>query len=140
MRFGDRAPWRIDSSCGTFKTSVPNHPLGIAAHFIQNQGQQFTIRGVQTRLAAWYAELDSDGLQRTLPPLIQSQCAFCASNCSGSTLDIAAVANGAPNAAAVKTLLTNTAWSTGQPPPGLRLPWRPGRPNPLGRERTGGTT
>ena len=113
VRFGGSAPWGIDNSCGSFKTSVPNDPLGITAHFIQTQGQQFTIRGVQARLAAGYAELDSNGLQRTLPPLIQGQCAFCASNCTGSALDIATVANSAPNAAAVKTLLTATLW----PPP-----------------------
>jgi hypothetical protein len=106
------APWGAQG-CGIFRTSVNNDPLGITAHFIQDQGMQFTIRGVQSRLKQGYDDLDSNGLQRTLPPEIQTQCDFCAANCTGSALDLEAVANNAPNAATVKTLLTNTVWSTG---------------------------
>jgi hypothetical protein len=110
---GGSTPWGAAAGCGTFRTSVPNDPLGINANFIGAQGQQFTIRGVHARLAQGYAALDADGLQRTLPPGLQAQCDFCAASCSGTVLDIAAVANNAPNAATVKNLLTATPWSTG---------------------------
>jgi hypothetical protein len=107
---GSLVPWGIQN-CGTFKPTVPNDPLGETAHFIDSQGMQFTIRGVQQLFRQGYDGLEADGLQRTLDPSVQASCDFCALNCAGSTLDIATVANSAPNAATVKTLLTNTVWS-----------------------------
>jgi hypothetical protein len=83
VRGGGSAPWGISSGCGTFKTSVPNDPEGINAYFTGSQGQQFTIRGVQQKLAQGYNGLDADGLQRTLGPGLQTQCDFCATNCTG---------------------------------------------------------
>ncbi len=109
---GGTAPWGMQG-CGTFKTTVPNDPENVTSHFVQTNGKQFTIRGVQQLLATGYADLDADGLQRTLEPGIQAQCDFCAANCTGDTLSCEDVANNAVNAATVKTLLTNTAWSSG---------------------------
>src|SRR5262249_27267513 len=110
---GGTAPWGL-TNCGTFKGSVGNDPEGVIAHFIEVQGQQFTIRGVQQKLKQGYDALDADGLNRLLPPEIQGECDFCTNNCTGTSLDVASVANNAPNAAAVKTLFTNTNWNGGK--------------------------
>ena len=103
-------PWGM-SSCGSFDQTVPNDTLGITAHFTESLGTQASIFKVQERLASGYTNLDADGLQRSLEPGLQAQCTFCSSSCSGGSVDVASIANAAPNAAAVKTLLTNTVWS-----------------------------
>jgi hypothetical protein len=108
---GPLNPWGMSSSCGTFYQTVPNDPLGITAHFTASLGQQATIRKVQELFASGYNNLDADGLQRTLDPALQADCTFCSNNCTGSSLDEASIANSAPNAATVKTLLTNTVYS-----------------------------
>lgn len=107
------SPWGM-SNCGTFDQTLPNDPLGVTAHFTASLGQQASIFNVRTILAQGYNGLDANGLQRTLEPGLQTQCNFCATNCAGATLDVAAIANGAPNAATVKTLLTNTNWNNGK--------------------------
>jgi hypothetical protein len=105
-------PWGL-TNCGTFKQVLPNDPLGEVANFAGLSGSQIGIFNVRSGFASGYNGLDSDGLQRTLPPGVAATCQFCADNCAGATLDVAAVANSATNAATVKTLLTNTVWSGG---------------------------
>lgn len=107
-------PWGL-TNCGTFDQTVPVDPEGVTAAFAGLSGQQLSIFNVRARLASGYTGLAADGLQRTLPPDVEATCQFCADNCSGSTLNIEDVANNAVNAAAVKTLLTNTDWDSGAP-------------------------
>lgn len=105
-------PWGL-TGCGSFDQTVPNDPQGETANFAGLMGQQVSIFNVRSRLASGYNGLAADGLQRSLPPDVAATCEFCADSCAGATLDVAAVANGATNAATVKTLLTNTVWSGG---------------------------
>ena len=107
------SPWGM-SGCGSFDQTVPNDPLGVTAHFTASLGSQATIYKVQERFASGYTNLDADGLQRSLEPGLQAQCTFCSSSCSGGSVDVTSIANAAPNAATVKTLLTNTNWNSGK--------------------------
>jgi len=106
QRFGGTlAPWGI-SSCGSgYDTTLNVDPQNVDAHFITARGKQFGVHGLQEVLHQGQLGLKIDGLQRTLPPLLQTQCDFCKNNCAGNAVDLNAAANNAPNAAAVKQLL-----------------------------------
>jgi len=103
---GPLSPWGLQG-CGTFNTTLPNDPQNVNPTFVQPQNQQFGIHNLQELLHSGYLDLKQNGLQRSLPPVVQQTCDFCQANCQGATLDINAAANNAPNAAQVKTLLVN---------------------------------
>ena len=102
-RFGPLSPWGVQS-CGTFKTTLPNDPQNAIAVFVQPQGQQFGVHKLQGLLNNGYQALKVNGLERMLPPSVQTTCDFCQANCQGNTLSVEQAANNAPHAAEVKVL------------------------------------
>ncbi|MDX2464093.1 MAG: hypothetical protein QNK31_06250 [Porticoccus sp.] len=111
-RSGTLNPWGISTGCGTFKPSVIKDPENISAWFTQPLGRNVSVRNVSEILQSGYAQLDADGLSRSLPVAQQQQCEFCSTSCDGE-----AVADDAPldavNAAAVKTLLVDNCATSG---------------------------
>lgn len=112
VRFGAGAinPWGLQS-CGSYRTSLPSDPENITPYFVTSQNKMFGVHDVQGVLQFGYLDLKSNGLQRTLPAAVQQTCNFCSANCQGTSVDVTAIANNAPNAAAVKTLLVNNCQS-----------------------------
>ncbi len=112
VRFGASAirPWGMQS-CGSYATTLPTDPENITPYFAVSQTKTFSIYDVQAVLQFGYLDLKVDGLQRRLPPAVQATCTFCSANCQGTNIDITQVANSAPNAAAVKTLLIDRCQS-----------------------------
>ena len=107
------APWGI-SGCGSFDQNMPNDPHDYTAQFADlSPSKTLSINDLQASLAAGYAGLDSDGLQRFLPPEVQATCDFCSQNCEGTTVDVQEVANAATNATTVKAFLTTHDWDPG---------------------------
>ena len=108
---GAQKPWGMES-CGTFKPTVGNDPEDVSAYFAGPLGKRVTIRNVAEILQFGYLNLESDGLDRSLPIAEQEQCDFCATGCDGVSVSPDAPAN-AVNAAQVKTLLVSTCATSG---------------------------
>jgi hypothetical protein len=109
VRFGASAiaPWGLQG-CGSYKTTLTTDSENITPIFVTNQSKQFGVHDVQGILQFGYLDLKNNGLQRTLPAAVQATCNFCSANCQGTSIDVTQVANNAPNAATVKTMLISS--------------------------------
>ena len=113
VRIGsDFSPWGINSGCGSFQSSVVKDPENFSAWFTRPLGRQVWVRNVSEILQFGYADLDADGLSRSLPLSEQEQCEFCATSCDGVSVEDDAPLN-AVNAAAVKTILVDNCATAG---------------------------
>ncbi len=113
VRFGSTfSPWGIQSGCGTFQSSVAKDPENHSAWFTRPLGRQVWVRNVSEILQFGYADLDADGLSRSLPLSEQEQCEFCATSCDGVSVGTDAPLT-AVNAAAVKTILVDNCATAG---------------------------
>jgi len=112
VRFGSLNPWGIQTGCGTFKPTVEKDPENFAAWFTRPLGRQVSVRNVSEILQFGYADLDADGLSRSLPFALQEQCEFCDTSCEGVSVDEDAPSS-AVNAVAVKTILVDNCATAG---------------------------
>jgi hypothetical protein len=113
VRFGNCfSPWGIQSGCGSFVSTVEKDPENISAWFTRPLGRNVWVRNVSEILMSRYADLDADGLSRSLPLSEQEQCEFCATSCDGVSVGEDAPLN-AVNADAVMTILVDNCATAG---------------------------